>query len=402
MTIPQLPQSPARTPWSQHTLLYALFFLMGAELFLISPLLATIAADFRVPDGEAAWTVSGYVLGYALSSPVLAALTDRRRRRTVILAGAALFAVGDVACASAPSAPLLALAHALSGVGGGLAAPAVWAYLGETASADQRGRAIAMGAASYAAGQILGVPLGTFLSAHLGWRVAFLAISAGVIMVAALIALRLKEPDPADRRRLRPREAIRHSLGLWTRRPFTTVLTATALSQAARIGTYSYIGVLFADRFGFTLTELGTLGAIVGVGSLSGSLAIGPVIDVWHRRGRSIPFLLGACAFLLAIAIGIALTTSSLAVAIPVLFLWCAAGGACFSTTQAFLSLRFSDARAAAVSWNNAAMNGGVALGTAALGTAAVGSATFDMIAIALALAAAIAAAMAGQRRRVP
>ena len=38
---------------------------------------------------QAGWVMSAYALGYALTSPVLIALTGRLRRRTVILTGIA-------------------------------------------------------------------------------------------------------------------------------------------------------------------------------------------------------------------------------------------------------------------------------------------------------------------------
>ncbi|MEE2058815.1 hypothetical protein [Rhodococcus artemisiae] len=51
------------------------------------------------------------------------------------------------------------------GFGGALVGPAMWAYLAETATPCERGRAIARGTAAYAGGQIIGVPLETFLAA---------------------------------------------------------------------------------------------------------------------------------------------------------------------------------------------------------------------------------------------
>ncbi|MDQ2708294.1 MAG: MFS transporter [Actinomycetota bacterium] len=146
------------------------FFLMGAELFLLPPLLTTIAADLHVGAAATAWVLTSYVLTYALTSPPLAALSDRFGRREVILTGVAIFAFGDLACALAPTLTLLVVAHAVSGLGGALAAPAILAYLGETATPDERGRAVSRGAAMYAAGQIVGVPLGVLLATSLGWR----------------------------------------------------------------------------------------------------------------------------------------------------------------------------------------------------------------------------------------
>ncbi|NKS79334.1 MFS transporter, partial [Rhodococcus hoagii] len=53
---------PTRTPWGQHSLLHAIFFLMGGELFLISPLLPTIADDLGTSIPATALVVTAYGL----------------------------------------------------------------------------------------------------------------------------------------------------------------------------------------------------------------------------------------------------------------------------------------------------------------------------------------------------
>lgn len=385
--------APTATPWSQHRLLHAVFLLMGAQLFLVPPLLDAIATDLGVSHAAAAWTMTGYVLGYAVSSPVLAALTDRWDRRTAILVGLAIFVAGDLGCALAVSEPMLALCHGVVGIGGGLAAPAMWAVFGETAADHERGRAIALGAAVYGAGQIIGVPLGSLLAATWGWRFAFGAVAAGMLVAGLLIAGRLREPEASTRVRRAPRQAWRSSLGLWTQRGFAGVIVATALTQAARIGTYGYIGVVFASRFGFSVVDLGLLGGAVGLGSMAGSYASGLLVDRWRQRGWPLMGLLAAWAVVLAGMIVIVFTTAEAGVAIAALLIWCAAGGACFSTAQATVSVEFAELRASAVSWNNAGLNAGVAVGTATLGVFAIGSVGFVAVAVAFAL---LGAACAG------
>lgn len=381
------PETSVReTPWAQHALLHTVFFLMGAELFLLSPLLGAIAERFRASDSTTAWVVTSYVLTYAVSSPLLGAVVDRYRRRTVILTGVGVFLVGDLLCALVPSLLLLVLAHAVTGIGGALAAPAIWAYLTETAAPAQRGRAVARGAAMYAGGQILGVPLGTLLAAGLGWRWAFVGIVGGLALSAGLIAGRLREPSARDRDTPSPRSAIAASFVLWRQPSFGLSLGATAFAQAARLGAYTYLGVLYTSRFGFSTTLLGLIGGLVGVGSLIGSMLAGPIVDWWRAHGRNEPILCVGWGIVLAIGLAVALTADSPVLSLVAVIIWFAAGGAFYSTAQAFLVDAVPDQRAAAVSWNNAAMNAGVAAGTAILGAAAATGHVFPLLAVVLAL----------------
>ena len=57
-------------------------FAIGTEGFMIAPLIPSMAADLKVGASSAGLLVTAFALAYALSSPVLTALTgnyDRRR-----------------------------------------------------------------------------------------------------------------------------------------------------------------------------------------------------------------------------------------------------------------------------------------------------------------------------------
>lgn len=357
-----------KTPWAQHTLLHLVFFLMGAELFVLPPLLSTIVSALGATPQSTAWVATSYVLTYSITTPLLAATTERFNRKSVILAGVGVFALGDLLCSVAPSMTALIAAHAISGLGGALAAPAMWAMLAETAAPDQRGQAVSRGAATFAAGQIVGVPAGTLLAAHGGWRAVFAAVCTGLLLSGALIAVSLRLSTRVQRLATPTSLALKASLSLWHRRNFALTLAITGCAQAARVGAYTYLGVLYHQRFGLSATQLGAIGALVGAGSLTGSLLAGPLIDRCRRRGRSeltlcIPGSLAIGAGLIA-----GLTTHTLAVSIAAVSIWSAAGAACYSTTQASLSNTVPELRGPAASWNNAAMNGGIAIGTAVLG----------------------------------
>ncbi len=83
-------------------MLHAIFFLMGGELFLISPLLPTIADDLGTSIPATALVVTAYGLTYAVASPLLGALAEHVARRRVILAGVAVMVLGRCSAWSRP------------------------------------------------------------------------------------------------------------------------------------------------------------------------------------------------------------------------------------------------------------------------------------------------------------
>src|SRR3954454_2807223 len=78
-------------------------FAVGAGAFLVIGMLSPLAQVLSMSKLQAGWVMSAYALGYALSSPVLIALTGGLRRRTVILTGIAIFIAASVLSALAPS-----------------------------------------------------------------------------------------------------------------------------------------------------------------------------------------------------------------------------------------------------------------------------------------------------------
>ena len=389
----------ARTPWAQHTLLQAVFFLMGGELFLISPLLPTIADGFGTSIPATALIVSAYGLTYAAVSPLLGALAEHLPRRRVILAGVAVLVLGELLCALAPNLTFMVAARMVGGIGGALMGPAIWAFLAETAAPAQRGRAISRGAAAYAGGQIVGVPLGTLVAAQYDWRWAFVGVAAVLAAVGALIALRLREPDRVVVRPARATAALASSFRLWGNRIFRLVMLGNFFAQAARLGTYAFAGALLATRFGYSTETLGLIGASVGVGSFVGSLTAGPVVDRWRAAGRREPVLCVGWGLLLAAALALAVVSTAGWASIVGFTVAFAAGSAFFSTGQVFLTSELAERRSAAVSWNNSAMYTGTAVGTAVLGATGIGGTGFAVGSVAFALAATVCSGLLAYRR---
>jgi predicted MFS family arabinose efflux permease len=383
------PTVDQRTPWGQHAVLGVVFFLMSAEMFLVSPLLPEIARSLGATIAAAATTVTAYVVVYALAGPALGTLSERWSRKRSAIAGAVVFLVGNIGCAIAPGLGGLILARGVSGLGAALASPAIWAYLAERTAAHQRGRAISFGASASALGVVLGVPLGAALAAVGGWRAPFLAVGMLMLVATIIIANRLESTPVAAAPR-----GLRALIRPWSSPDIRLGLVATFFLQAARMGAYTYVGVIFAVRFGMDVSALGLVGLLVGACSMAGSLTAGTTVD--RLALHDVPGIwVSVLAALLFIPCAVVTTTTGqLWLALTSLGLWCMCGAAFYSSQQIFLSCADPSQRATVAGWNNSMMHAGAAVGTTALGFVAAGSRSFATISGAFGLAGAAAAAL--------
>ena len=129
------------------------------------------------------WIATGYTLTLAAFILLGGALGDRYGRRAVFLIGAIAFAVSSAGCGLAPNMTALVLARLVQGVAGALLTPGSLALL--SASIDPRDRGAAVGAWSGFGGiaAAVGPLLGGWLVEAVGWRSVFLIN----IPVAALV-----------------------------------------------------------------------------------------------------------------------------------------------------------------------------------------------------------------------
>src|SRR5260370_3711905 len=115
---------------------------VGTEVFMIGAILPKIAEDLAVSLQMAGQLVTIFTLVYAISSPVLTALTGSVHRRKLLLATMGLFTVGNLVAASAPGFWSLVLARILIAVAAGLYGPNANALAGALGPDHLRGRAL--------------------------------------------------------------------------------------------------------------------------------------------------------------------------------------------------------------------------------------------------------------------
>jgi predicted MFS family arabinose efflux permease len=152
-------------------------FAIGTEGFMIAAILPGMAGDLAVSLATAGQLVTAFTLTYALSSPVLTALTGNIDRRKLLLSTMGLFVIGNIVAACAANYWALLGARIILAIAAGLYVPNANALAGALVSPERRGRALAIISGGVSVAVALGVPAGAFIGHHLGWRVTFAAVA---------------------------------------------------------------------------------------------------------------------------------------------------------------------------------------------------------------------------------
>jgi len=147
------------------------------DLTVIAPILPRMLLDLQVNTAEAdryVWVVSGYLVAYTLTIPLLGRVSDIFGRRNAFLIALAIFMVGSFLCASAHSLTALITARTIQGLGGGAMLPISMALVGDVLPAERRAGALGIVAAVDTLGWVLG-PIWGAGFAHLfgSWRDVF-------------------------------------------------------------------------------------------------------------------------------------------------------------------------------------------------------------------------------------
>ena len=191
----------------QRRLVQVLFvgvFMAALDSAIVGPVLPALRAAFGVDNRSAGLLTTVFSLSSLCSTALMAYFSDRHGRRPVYLVSVALFALGSLCIAAAPSFDLLLIGRAIQGVGAGGIAPVASAVIGDVFTAERRGRILGLIGATHGMAFVLGPPLATVLTSTLGWRWLFLVNLPVALVVLWLGARNLPRhrteaaPGPID------------------------------------------------------------------------------------------------------------------------------------------------------------------------------------------------------------
>lgn len=252
-------------------------FAIGTTEFVIVGLVPTIANDLGVSLPSAGLLVSLYAVGVAIGAPVLTALTGRWNRKVVLISLMGLFVMGNILAWQAPSYETLILARILTGLAHGVFFSIGSMIATSLVNKDKEASAIAIMFTGLTVALVTGVPLGTWIGQHFGWRATFLVVSAlGLIALigsAILVPINLKQSIPAT---------FKEQLQVIVKPRLLLVYLMTILGYGGTFTAFTYLAPILEQQTGFAPSAIGLIMLVYGVSVAVGNIWGGKLAD---KRG---------------------------------------------------------------------------------------------------------------------
>ncbi|CAN7781173.1 MFS transporter [Caballeronia sp. LjRoot34] len=338
-------------------------FAIGTTEFVIVGLIPTIASNLNVNLPSAGLLVSFYALGVAVGAPVLTALTGRVPRKVLLVALMALFTAANLLAWRAPGYDTLIVARVLSGLAHGAFFSVGSVIATSLVPKEKSASAIATMFSGLTVAFVTGVPLGTIVGQHFGWRATFLVVAAfGLIaMTGALVFVpkNIAHTVPAS---------IRRQAELFAQPRLLLVFAMTAVGYGGSLIAFTYVAPILEQISGFTPTVVGVVLLVYGVSVAVGNFWGGKFADT-HGPIPALKVIFGVLAVVLLL---LEVTASSKALVLLTVLAWGAVAFGNVPALQVYVvkqAERFAPHSVGVASGMNiAAFNLGVAGGSSAGG----------------------------------
>jgi MFS transporter, DHA1 family, inner membrane transport protein len=270
-------------------------FAIGTTEFVIVGLIPTIAEQLAITLPSAGMLVSIYALGVAVGAPVLTALTGKLPRKHLLMGLMALFTLGNLVAWQAPNYETLVIARLLTGLAHGVFFSVGSTIATSLVSKEKAASAIAIMFGGLTVALVTGVPLGTLIGQHFGWRESFLAVS--VLGVIALMGSMLLVPRNIAQP---PATSLLQQARVLTNPRLLLIYAITALGYGGVFTAFTFLAPMMQSLAGFSPSAVSIILLGYGIAVAIGNIWGGKLAD---RRGAvpALTLIFAALAILLAV-----------------------------------------------------------------------------------------------------
>jgi predicted MFS family arabinose efflux permease len=268
------------------TLLVALLafvqFTVILDFMIMSPLGAIMMPALNITATQFGVAVSAYAFSAGISGILAAGFADRFDRKRLLLFFYLGFTAGTALCALAPNYHVLLLGRIVTGLFGGVIGSVVLAIVTDLFALHLRGRVMGFVQTAFAASQILGIPVGLFLSNHWSWHVAFGAL-VGLSIVAIAAVLLVMRPVNAHLKLKQDSNAFRHLIATVGQPRYTLAFGVTTLLATGGFMLMPFGSAFTVHNLGIDIVHLPTIYLISGLFSIFTGPLVGRASDTFGK-----------------------------------------------------------------------------------------------------------------------
>lgn len=280
-------------------ILSLLQFTVILDFMVLSPLGAILMDELHVTTSQFGLVVSAYAFSAGGAGLLTAGFADKFDRKKLLMFFYTGFIIGTILCAMAPSYQLLLWARIITGIFGGVIGSISFAIITDLFAMELRGRVMGFVQMSFAASQILGLPIGLLLANRFGWHAPFWMIAFAGTIMGIVMWIKLKPVDAHLQLKVE-NNAVQHLFATLFRRDYAKAFFATTLLATGGFMLMPFGSAYSIHNLGITMEQLPLIYLITG----ASAIALGPFIGKLSDRVGKFPiFLIGSVLTFFMVAI---------------------------------------------------------------------------------------------------
>ncbi|MER2124505.1 MFS sugar transporter [Exiguobacterium sp. KKBO11] len=334
-------------------------FAIGTTEFVIVGLLPTVAIDLDITLTKAGTLISGYALALAIGTPILAAILSRVNRKKLLIGLMLIFTVGNAAALFVSSYEAVLMSRIVTAIAHGLFFAFATIVATSVVPTTKQGTAVSIMFTGLTVATVLGVPMGTYIGQHVGWRATFGVVA--LLGIAGLLAIVRYVPRMTEENV--QQTTVKDIVALLKNGPILLGLAMTVFGFGATFVLFTYLSPILTRISGYSDQAITWILLVYGVFVAIGNMIGGKLADRHPVRSLRWVFLAQALVLLMQMLLLPSWIGSLVGIALLGLIAFMMSAGA--QTHIVGLADRFvPSAKGMASALNISGFNIGIALGS--------------------------------------